>query len=181
MTTLLLTKSSTIRCRQSTVCQVISCLKYDCSMCGCWAMSDYVQVCVVPFVILSKLRKWQTYKKSKSALNSASNLGEKAMETFKMMKDVAELLFSKPKSWKPGSPLSNKTHENVKYENVDWTKKPFLITTRISVCKVTNMLGISLGPVKSILKGNLNMCQIAAILPCLQSEIHLLVNFCLKN
>jgi hypothetical protein len=55
-------------------------------------------VCVVPFVILSKPRKWQTYKKSKSALNSALNLGEKAMETFKMLKDVAELLFSKLKS-----------------------------------------------------------------------------------
>jgi len=43
------------------------------------------------------------------------------------------------------------------------------------------MLGISLGPVQSILKGNLNTCQIAAILSCLQSEIHLLVNFCLKT
>jgi len=43
------------------------------------------------------------------------------------------------------------------------------------------MLRISLGPVQSIMKGNLNMCQIAAILPCLPSEIHLLVNFCLKT
>jgi len=59
--------------------------------------------------------------------------------------------------------------------------KPFLINTRISVCKVTNMLGISLGQVHGILIGYLNMPQIAAILPCLQSEIHLLVNFCLKT
>jgi hypothetical protein len=108
-------------------------------------------------------------------------LGEKAMETFKMLKDVAELLFSKLKSWKPTSPLMSKTHGNVKYENMDWTKKPFLINTRICVCKVANILGISMGPVQSILKGNLNMCQIAAILPRLQSEIHLLVNFCLKT
>jgi hypothetical protein len=43
------------------------------------------------------------------------------------------------------------------------------------------MLGISMGPFQSILKGNLNMSQIAAILPCLQSEIHFLVNFCLKT
>jgi hypothetical protein len=43
------------------------------------------------------------------------------------------------------------------------------------------MLGISLGQVHGILKGYLNMRQIAVILPCLQSEINLLVNFCLKT
>jgi hypothetical protein len=43
------------------------------------------------------------------------------------------------------------------------------------------MLGISQGPVQSNWKSNHNMRQIAAILPCLQSEIHLLVHFCLKT
>jgi hypothetical protein len=34
-------------------------------------------VCAVPFVILSKPRQWQTYKKSKSALNFVLNMGGK--------------------------------------------------------------------------------------------------------
>jgi len=62
-------------------------------------MSGDVQVCVVPFVILPKPRKWQTYKKSKSALNSALNSGEKATETFKMLKAVAELIMCKMKAF----------------------------------------------------------------------------------
>jgi hypothetical protein len=53
-------------------------------------------------------------------------------------------------------------------EHEDQVKEFVIGNIRITICEVSDMLGISFGSVKSILKDNLNMCQIAKIFaPCL--------------
>jgi hypothetical protein len=44
-------------------------------------------------------------------------------------------------------------------KNVDWVKELVHENSRITICEVANMLGISYGSVQSILKDNLNMHQ----------------------
>lgn len=52
------------------------------------------------------------------------------METFKMLKAVAELIIRRTEAFvfqaeNSESPMTSKTYANIKYENMDWTKKQF--------------------------------------------------------